>query len=103
VVIGATVFAIAWPLRNRLRRPTALMWFVVALLAVGRFFEFFVRSDTADLALALEIAQWTSLALLTVVAAGAWLTLGHRLPLRPPPAARVGPGATRGGPEHRTS
>jgi phosphatidylglycerol:prolipoprotein diacylglycerol transferase len=103
VLIGAVVFAIAWPLRKRLRRPTALMWLVVALLAVGRFFEFFVRSDSADLWLGLEIAQWTSLALLAVAAAGAWLTLGHRLPQRPPPVASAGPGATGGGPEHRTS
>jgi phosphatidylglycerol---prolipoprotein diacylglyceryl transferase len=103
VLIGAIVFAIAWPLRKRLRRPTALMWLVVALLAVGRFFEFFVRSDSADLALGLEIAQWTSLALLAVVAAGAWLTLGHRLPRRQPPVAPAGQGASGGGPEHRTS
>jgi phosphatidylglycerol:prolipoprotein diacylglycerol transferase len=103
VLIGAIVFAIAWSLRERLRRPTALMWLVVALLAVGRFFEFFVRSDSADLWLGLEIAQWTSLALLAVAAAGAWLTLGHRLPQRPPPVAPAGRGATGGGPEHRTS
>ncbi len=102
VLIGAIVFAIAWPLRKRLRRPTALMWLVVALLAVGRFFEFFVRSDSADLALGLEIAQWTSLAVLAVAAAGAWLTLGHRLPRRPPPVTAAGQGATGGGPEHRT-
>jgi phosphatidylglycerol:prolipoprotein diacylglycerol transferase len=75
VLIGAIVFAIAWPLRKRLRRPTALMWLVVALLAVGRFFEFFLRSDSADLVLGLEVAQWTSLALLAIAAAGAWLTL----------------------------
>ena len=102
VLIGAIVFAIAWPLRKRLRRPTALMWLVVALLAVGRFFEFFVRSDSADLALGLEIAQWTSLALLAVAAVGAWLTLGHRLPRRQPPVTAAGQGATGGGPEHRT-
>ena len=80
VLIGVVVFAIAWPLRKRLRRPTALMWLVVALLAVGRFFEFFVRSDSADLALGLEIAQWTSLALLAVAAVGAWLTLRRPVP-----------------------
>ncbi|MGH2945291.1 MAG: prolipoprotein diacylglyceryl transferase [Solirubrobacteraceae bacterium] len=78
VLIGATVFAIAWPLRKRLQRPLALMWLVLGLLALGRFFEFFLRSDSADLALGLEIAQWTSLALLAVAAAGAWLTLGRR-------------------------
>jgi hypothetical protein len=33
------------------------MWLVIALFAVGRFFEFFLRPDSADLALGLEIAQ----------------------------------------------
>jgi phosphatidylglycerol:prolipoprotein diacylglycerol transferase len=79
VLIGLIVFAIAWPLRKRLEHRTlALMWLVLALLAVGRFVEFFVRSDSADLAAGLEIAQWTSLLLLAVAAAGAWLT--RRLP-----------------------
>jgi phosphatidylglycerol---prolipoprotein diacylglyceryl transferase len=76
VLIALVVFAIAWPLRKRLeRRPLALMWLVIGLFAVGRFFEFFVRSDSADLALGLETAQWTSLLLLAVAVAGAWLTL----------------------------
>jgi len=79
VLIATIVFAIAWPLRKRLEgRPLALMWLVIALFAVGRFIEFFARSDSADLALGLEIAQWTSLALLAVAAAGAWLTLRGR-------------------------
>jgi len=86
VLIGATVFAIAWPLRERLQRPLALMWLVLALLAVGRFFEFFLRSDSADLALGLEVAQWTSLLLLAIAATGAWLTLRRRpAPHRHPP------------------
>jgi phosphatidylglycerol:prolipoprotein diacylglycerol transferase len=80
VLIGAIVFAIVWPLRTRLQRPLALTWLVIALLAIGRFFEFFLRSDSADLALGLEIAQWTSLALLAAAAAGAWLTLRTRPP-----------------------
>ena len=42
------------------------MWLMLALLALGRFFEFFLRSDSADLALGLETAQWTSLLLLGV-------------------------------------
>jgi phosphatidylglycerol---prolipoprotein diacylglyceryl transferase len=75
VLLGAIVFAIAWPLRKRLEsRPLALTWLVLALLAVGRFLEFFLRSDSADLALGLEIAQWTSLAILVAAATGAWLT-----------------------------
>jgi phosphatidylglycerol:prolipoprotein diacylglycerol transferase len=79
VLIGAIVFAIVWPLRKRLQpRPLALMWLMLALLAAGRFFEFFLRSDSDDLALGLEIAQWTSLLLLAIAAAGAWLTLRRR-------------------------
>jgi phosphatidylglycerol---prolipoprotein diacylglyceryl transferase len=87
VLIALVVFAIAWPLRKRLKRPLALMWLVLGLFAVGRFFEFFVRSDSADLALGLEIAQWTSLVLLAAVAVAAWLTLGRR----PAPAGRRRP------------
>jgi phosphatidylglycerol:prolipoprotein diacylglycerol transferase len=75
VLIGAAVFAIAWSLRNRLSRPTAMTWLVIALLAVGRFVEFFARSDSETLALGLETAQWTSLALVAVAAVGAWLTI----------------------------
>jgi phosphatidylglycerol---prolipoprotein diacylglyceryl transferase len=102
VLIGAIVFAIVWPLRTRLKRPLALMWLMLALFAVGRFFEFFLRSDSDDLALGLEIAQWTSLALLAVAAAGARLTLRRRpephtrprTPARAEPR-RDGPRSTR--------
>jgi len=90
VLVGAIVFAIAWPLRKRLQRPLALMWLVLALLATGRFFEFFLRSDSADLALGLEIAQWTSLALLAITAAGAWLTLRRGPASRGRPQPPVG-------------
>lgn len=78
VLLGLAVLAVVWPLRRRLVRPLATMWLVIALLAVGRFAEFFVRSDSPDLALGLEIAQWTSLALLAATALGAWWTLGRR-------------------------
>jgi prolipoprotein diacylglyceryltransferase len=72
-------FAIAMALRGRLRdRPTAMVWLVIALLAAGRFIEFFARSDSATSALGLETAQWTSIALLTVAAAGAWITSKRR-------------------------
>jgi phosphatidylglycerol:prolipoprotein diacylglycerol transferase len=46
-LIGLVVFAIAWPLRKRLSRPLSAVWTVLALLAVTRFLEFFVRSDSA--------------------------------------------------------
>ncbi|MGH2746048.1 MAG: prolipoprotein diacylglyceryl transferase [Thermoleophilaceae bacterium] len=92
VMIGAIVFAIAWPLRKRLHRPLALMWLVIGMLAVGRFFEFFLRSDSADLALGLETAQWTSLALLVVAAAGAWLSVRRRPAARRSELASIGRG-----------
>jgi phosphatidylglycerol:prolipoprotein diacylglycerol transferase len=84
VLIGAIVFAIVWPLRHRLRRPTTLTWLVIALLAAGRFVEFFVRSDSETVGLGLETAQWTSLALIAVAAIGAWLTIGRHATLGRP-------------------
>lgn len=78
MLIGALVFAIAWPLRHHLRRPLAMVWLVLAVLSIARFAEFFVRSDSRTGTLGLETAQWTSLALLAVAAGGAWLTARHR-------------------------
>jgi phosphatidylglycerol:prolipoprotein diacylglycerol transferase len=78
VLIGAIVFAIVWPLRHRLRRPTAVTWLVITLLAAGRFVEFFVRSDSDTVGLGLETAQWTSLALIAIAGVGAWVTIGRR-------------------------
>ena len=82
VLIGAVVFAVVWPLRKRLTRPTLMMWTVIGLLAAGRFIEFFVRSDSQTLALGLETAQWTSIVLIGVAVAGAWLTMRYRPPRR---------------------
>jgi len=74
-LIGLIAFAITLALHRRLRAwPTAMVWLVMALLAIGRFVEFFVRSDSATTALGLETAQWTSLGLLVIAAAGAWAT-----------------------------
>ena len=85
ILIGAIVFAVVVVLRRRLLRPTAMTWLVVALLAAGRFVEFFVRSDSPTIALDLEVAQWTSIVLLALAGVGAWLTLGH------PPRRRTNP------------
>lgn len=68
VLLGLVIFAVIWPLRRRLRRPTALAWTVLALLAAGRFVEFFFRSDSDPLALGLVTAQWTSVVLLVIAA-----------------------------------
>jgi prolipoprotein diacylglyceryltransferase len=74
-LIGFATFAVAFALHRRLRaRPTAMIWLVMALMALGRFIEFFVRSDSATSALGLEVAQWTSVVLLVIAATGAWVT-----------------------------
>lgn len=64
-----------WPLRHRIKRETLLVWIVLALFAVARFFEFFLRSDGTGEALGLNGAQWTSIVLLAVAAAGAYISL----------------------------
>ena len=76
MLIASIVFAIVWPLRRRLP-PTAAVWLVMALLAIGRFVEFFFRSDSDTVALGLETAQWTSLALLAAAGLGAWWMRGR--------------------------
>jgi prolipoprotein diacylglyceryltransferase len=65
-----------------------MMWLVLALLGAGRFAEFFVRSDSETVALGLEVAQWTSLALIACAAVGAWVTLARRDRGRPPGSGR---------------
>jgi phosphatidylglycerol---prolipoprotein diacylglyceryl transferase len=80
-LLGLVIFALVWPLRNRLRQPGALAWLVVALFAVGRFVVLFARSDPRG-ALGLANAQWTSIALLAVALTGWSLTARrHRLPV----------------------
>lgn len=74
VLLAALIFTVVWPLRHRLRRPGELTWLVLGLFAVGRFFVFFVRSDSPALALGLSNTQWTSLGMLAVVVAGWALT-----------------------------
>ena len=86
VLLASLIFAIAWPLRHRLR-PGELTWLVVALFSLGRFFEFFGRSDSPELALGLNNAQWTSLSLLVIALAGWWLTIGRTRDKRGPDGA----------------
>jgi phosphatidylglycerol:prolipoprotein diacylglycerol transferase len=76
VLLASLIFAVVWPLRHRLRTGE-LVWLVVALFSLGRFFEFFARSDSPELALGLSNAQWTSLGLLVIALAGWWLTVGR--------------------------
>jgi phosphatidylglycerol:prolipoprotein diacylglycerol transferase len=70
VLLALLIFAVIWPLRHRLPRPGDMAWLVLGLFACGRFFEFFLRSDSPDLALGLSNAQWTSVGLLVVAVAG---------------------------------
>ena len=85
MILGAVIFAIVWPLRHRFRRPTLLLWLVLGLFAVGRFFEFFLRSDSVEGGLGLSSAQWSSVVLFVVAAIGAGLAL--RRPGTPAPRA----------------
>ena len=87
LLIALAVFAVVWPLRHRFHRPLMALWTVIALYAVGRFLEFFYRSDSEDLALGLNGAQWTSLALMVIAAVGAWWTR-DRPPLAADPPGR---------------
>lgn len=74
VLLGLVVFAVVWPLRDRLPRPGDLAWLVLGAFSVGRFLEFFLRSDSPQLALGLSNAQWTSLVLLAIAIVGRTLT-----------------------------
>lgn len=78
MVLGLAILAVAWPLRDRLRRPGAMLWSIVALYSVGRFGMFFYRDDSDGLLLGLNNAQVTSLALLVVCAVGSWIMLRPR-------------------------
>lgn len=71
VLLALLILAIVWPLRHHFRQPMRLAWLVLGLFAIGRFFEFFLRGDSPDLALGLSNTQWTSLVLLAICIAGA--------------------------------
>jgi phosphatidylglycerol:prolipoprotein diacylglycerol transferase len=90
-LLGLLIFAIIWPRRHRLQTPLSLTWLVLGLFAAGRFVEFFARSDSPQLALGLNNAQWTSLALLVIVAAG-WTLSRRRTVAQEGRSARASPG-----------
>ena len=97
VLLGLAVFAVVWPLRDRLRRPYMAVWLVIGLFAIGRFVEFFWRSDSDEVALGLSSGQWSSLLLLVVALAGAYLArrgsvTDEAAGRRGPPAATPAPG-----------
>lgn len=73
VVLALAMFALIWPLRHRFRQPLTLLWSVIGLYGFGRFLMFFYRSDSEDVALGFNGAQWTSVALVAVAVTGiAW-------------------------------
>jgi phosphatidylglycerol:prolipoprotein diacylglycerol transferase len=74
VLLAIVILVAIWPVRHRLQRPGDLAWLVLGLFAAGRFFEFFLRGDSPQLALGLSNAQWTSLVLLALVAGGRSIT-----------------------------
>lgn len=77
VLLSLIIFAIVWPLRDRMRTPSAMSWLVIGLYGAGRFVEFFARDDSEDVALGINGAQWTSVALVIVALAGAAMTVGR--------------------------
>ncbi|MBA2763212.1 MAG: prolipoprotein diacylglyceryl transferase [Thermoleophilaceae bacterium] len=91
VVLALGMLAVVWPLRHRLRRPLMLLWAVIALYGAGRFVMFFFRSDSEALALGLNEAQWTSLALMAAAAVGAWWSASHSDPTPSNDASRARP------------
>lgn len=77
MVLGLFILAVVWPLRHRFKRPGMLLWTVVAMYSAGRFAMFFYRDDSEAVALGLNSAQWTSLALLVVAGIGISAALGR--------------------------
>ncbi len=71
VLLALAILALIWPLRKRLQRPTMLLWTVVGLYGIGRFFMFFYRSDSPASAFGINTAQWTSLAIVATAVVGA--------------------------------
>jgi phosphatidylglycerol---prolipoprotein diacylglyceryl transferase len=70
ITLGLLIFAIVWPLRNRVERPTVIFWLTIGLYGVGRFVMFFYREDTEPGILGLNVAQLTSVGFVIAAAAG---------------------------------
>lgn len=81
IVVALVLLVLTRALWRRLR-PLALFWAVVGLYALGRFVIFFWRSDGGEEALGVSTAQWISVGLAVVAAAG--LVLAQRRASAPP-------------------
>jgi phosphatidylglycerol:prolipoprotein diacylglycerol transferase len=86
IVLALGMLAVLWSLRARFRAPTSLLWAVIGLYGAGRFFMFFLRSDSDELLIGLSGAQFVSLGLVVIAAAGLWTArrqaAGQRAPER---------------------
>jgi phosphatidylglycerol:prolipoprotein diacylglycerol transferase len=74
MVLGLILIGVVMALRDRLRRPGALLWLVLGLYGVGRFLMFFYRSDSTSIGLGLNEAQLVSAGLVVAAGIGAWLS-----------------------------
>jgi phosphatidylglycerol:prolipoprotein diacylglycerol transferase len=61
IVLGLGLLIIVLLLRDRLKRPTQMLWLVIGLYGAGRFVMFFYRADSAGFALGFNDAQAASL------------------------------------------
>jgi phosphatidylglycerol:prolipoprotein diacylglycerol transferase len=76
VILGLFIFFVMWPLRHKFRATGQVAALALGLFSIGRFAEFFFRSDSPDLVVGLNNAQWVSLAMLAVAIAG-WMLAGR--------------------------
>lgn len=86
IVLALVMLAVLLPLWSRLRAPLALFWATTLMYSVGRFFMFFVRSDSGT-ELGLKSAQWVSVAIAVASAIGLWYAHTRRAPGPSPTAA----------------
>lgn len=78
IALALAILPIVRTLHRRELQPLTMLWTVIGLYGLGRFGMFFARSDSAELALGLSGAQWTSLALVVTALAGFAVTRYRR-------------------------
>ena len=62
-LLGLIIFAVVWPRRHAFKPPGVLLFTVLGIYAMGRFFLFFLRNDSDQLALGMSNGQVVSLLL----------------------------------------
>ncbi|UJA22031.1 prolipoprotein diacylglyceryl transferase [Thermoleophilia bacterium SCSIO 60948] len=78
ILLALLILCIIWPLKSRLNQPGSFAATVVGLYASGRFAMFFVRSDSAELAVGLSATQWISVLLIATSLLALGLFRGRR-------------------------